>query len=135
MAELPSAITDARPHGLQLPAASSEEPMIAVRMPRRSKYGAKAVVIDGIRFASKKEGKRYAELKLLAKAGEIRVLQIQPRFTFEVRSVKMFTYIADFSYFRNRKLVIEDVKGVRTPLYKLKKKIIEHEYNTEITEV
>ena len=109
--------------------------MIAVRMPRRSKYGAKAVVIDGIRFASQKEGKRYAELKLLAKAGEIRVLQIQPQFTFEVRGVKMFTYIADFSYFRDRKLVIEDVKGVRTPLYKLKKKIIEHEYNTEITEI
>ena len=111
--------------------------MIAVRMPRRSKYGAQAVVIDGIRFASTKEGKRYAELKLLAKAGEINGLELQPKFLFKLRGAPVFTYIADFSYWTHngRDRVVEDVKGIRTPLYRLKKKIIEIEHNIEITEV
>ena len=110
--------------------------MIAVRMPRRSKYGAKAVVIDGIRFASKKEGKRYAELKLLAKSGEINGLMVQPQYPFELKGATVFKYIADFSYWtRTNKRVVEDVKGVRTPLYRLKKKLIEIQYDIEITEI
>jgi hypothetical protein len=116
--------------------------MIAVRMPRRSKYGAQAVVIDGIRFASKREGKRYAELKLLAKAGEINALEIHPDFPVEIATRKLFTYIADFSYYvppskagEMWTRVVEDVKGIKTPVYKLKKKIVEAIYCFEITEV
>ena len=110
--------------------------MIAVRMPRRSKYGAQAVVIDGIRFASKKEGKRYAELKLLAKAGEIKRLEVQPRFTFKIGGQLMFTYIGDFKYLTRRGIpMVEDVKGVRTPVYRLKRKIIQATYNIVIVEI
>jgi hypothetical protein len=48
----------------------------------------------------------------------------------------MFTYIADFTYFeKDGQQVIEDVKGVRTPVYRLKKKIIEAEYGIAITEI
>ena len=115
--------------------------MIAVRMPRRSKYGARPVVIDGIRFASTREGKRYAELKLLAKAGEITCLQLQPKYEVYAGDVKLFTYIGDFQYYTFKGgrdglgTVIEDVKGVRTPVYRLKKKIVEAVYNLEIVEV
>ena len=106
---------------------------------KRQKYGAKAVTIDGIRFASKKEAKRYAELKLLAKAGEIYGLEVQPKVSVYAGNIKLFTYIGDFGYYfckpGNISRIIEDVKGVRTPVYKLKKKIVEAVYNIEITEV
>src|SRR5215469_10960241 len=109
--------------------------MMPVRMPRGHKYHAKAVTIDGIRFASTREGKRYAELKLLAKAGEINGLTLQPEFDFKVNGAKIFTYIADFSYFEKEREVIEDVKGVRTAVYRLKKRLIEAYHNIEIVEV
>lgn len=100
------------------------------------KYGAKPVTIDGIRFASTKEGNRFAELKLLARAGEITSLQLQPVFEYRIRNQPIFKYVADFAYFtREGQQIIEDVKGVRTPLYKLKKKIIEAEYGITIMEL
>jgi hypothetical protein len=104
---------------------------------RPHKYGATAVTIDGIRFASKKEGKRYAELKLLAKAGEINGLEIQPALPVQSpNGTLIFTYKADFSYWtKGGQRVIEDVKGVRTPVYLLKKKIIEALYGFEIVEI
>jgi hypothetical protein len=103
---------------------------------KRHKYGAVPVTIDGIRFASKKEGKRYAELKILAKAGEIRGLELQPEFLIRIRGDNIFTYKADFSYrTREGHRVVEDVKGVRTPLYRLKKKIVEAIYDIEIVEI
>ena len=104
---------------------------------RPHKYGATAVVIDGIRFASKKEGKRYGELKLLAKAGEIKHLELQVKYGFHVYGEIMFNYVADFVYFvpETGKCVIEDVKGIRTPLYRLKKKLIEAQYSFEIMEI
>jgi hypothetical protein len=106
---------------------------------KRHKYGATAVTIDGIRFASKKEGKRYAELKLLAKAGEINALHVQPEFKVEINGRYVFTYIADFSYWQGDetggRMHYEDVKGVRTPVYRLKKKIVEAVHSIEITEI
>lgn len=103
---------------------------------KRHKYGAKVVTIDGVRFASTKEGKRYAELKLLARAGEINGLELQPRFPFHLNGELMFTYVADFAYYeRGGKRIIEDTKGFRTPIFKLKKKIIETSFGITITEV
>ena len=112
--------------------------MMPVRMPRKSKYGAKPVMIDGIRFASTREGKRYAELKLLARAGEINGLELQPHFPFALGLLQtpIFTYIPDFTYYtKDGERVIEDVKGVRNAVYKLKKRIIEAHYRIEIREV
>ena len=101
-----------------------------------SKYRAKPMVVDGIRFASTKESNRYKELKLLEKAGKIKDLDLQPPYEFYIKGNKVFTYKADFSYwdeFDNKR--VEDVKGFRTPVYKLKKKIIEAYYSIKIEEV
>ena len=54
--------------------------------PRRdgnSKYGAIRTTVDGVTFASKAEARRYAELKLLEQAGEIKGLELQPKFDIE----------------------------------------------------
>jgi hypothetical protein len=119
--------------------------------PRRSKYGAIKTEVDGIVFASKAEARRYAELRLLEKAGEIRNLKLQPSFPIEVirrwngEVVQAGVYIADFQYddviathrggYEAWKTVIEDVKGMKTPVYRLKKKLVEAQYGIEITEV
>lgn len=106
-------------------------------MKRPHKYGAKAVVIDGIRFPSKKQGNRYCELKLLARAGEIKNLQLEVDFPFRFGGEEHFIYRADFVYYdpRQMKNIIEDVKGFRTEVYKLKKKLIEAQYCFKIVEV
>jgi hypothetical protein len=99
-----------------------------------TKYRAKSVVVDGMRFASLKEAQRWAELCLMQRAGEIQNLTRQvpipligangPILTDKG---KTRTYVADFVY-RDRRLawaeVIEDAKGFRTPEYKLKRAIL-----------
>jgi len=107
----------------------------------RSKYNATKVTIDGVTFASKAEGRRYAELKLLEKAGEITHLILQPKYAISARPlllnpVIVAHYIGDFQYYRNDgELVVEDVKGVKTPVYRLKKKFVEAQYGIRIREV
>ena len=81
------------------------------------------------------------ELKLMEQAGEICSLTLQPRFPVVVgpANIKVCTYVADFRYFDGEPAIckahIEDVKGVRTPLYKLKKKLVEALYDVVIEEV
>lgn len=101
------------------------------------KYGAKPVEIDGFWFASSAEGRRYGQLRLLQAVGEISGLKLQPRFPFEIGEELMFTYIADFEYSDRQtgRRIIEDVKGVSTPVYKLKKKIIEKVFGITIEEI
>lgn len=94
----------------------------------RSKYRNIRTEIDGIRFDSRAEAVRYQELKLLEKAGKIRQLELQPKFVCYVNGEKVCTYRADFAYFTDLGRVVEDVKGVRTPVYKLKKKLVEALY-------
>lgn len=107
---------------------------------RPHKYGAKRTVVDGITFASQKEARRYQELRLLEKAGEIQGLELQPRFPLEVPTAGDDTpigeYRADFAYReRRRGYVVEDVKGFKTPLYKWKKKHVEAQYGITIVEI
>lgn len=112
-------------------------------MKRGHKYGAIPTTIDGIRFASKAEAKRYGELKLLEKAGEIKDLELQPKFPLLVHArggglpYLVGNYVADFRYREGRKgvLKIEDVKGMKTALYRWKKKHVEAQYGIEITEI
>lgn len=100
-------------------------------MARRNKYNAKKTVVDGIEFDSIREADRYCELKLLEKAKEIRNLELQPRFLLQDKfKDKMGTthrkieYVADFLYIDNDgKAIVEDVKGVLTDVYKIKKKM------------
>ena len=103
-----------------------------------SKYRNKPVTIDGIRFASEKEGIRYCELKLLHQAGEIHKLVTHPRYTllepFECKGVKYrgIKYIADFEYYENGQRICEDVKGKRTAVFNLKEKLFVNRYGDEI---
>jgi len=114
----------------------------------RNKYGNKKTVVDGIVFDSKKEANRYCELKLLEKAGEIRDLKRQVKFVLipaisEYRGCgqravcvqKAVTYIADFVYKENGEEIVEDVKGMKTEVYKLKKKLLRWRYGITIREV
>jgi hypothetical protein len=93
---------------------------------RRGKYNAKPTVVDGIRFASKAEAVRDAELKLLERAGQIADLKRQPKFDLVVNGQKVCRYIGDWEYVelgehgRRRFRVVEDRKGALTPAFKIK---------------
>jgi hypothetical protein len=105
----------------------------------RLKYRNVPTVVDGIRFASKKEAKRYGELKLMEKGGEIYDLEGQPVYPLFVSGHKVGKYVGDFRYTRRIDgevdEIIEDVKGVKTPVYRLKKKLVKAIYGIDITEV
>lgn len=109
-----------------------------------SKYNAKKVIVDGITFDSKKESKRYLELKQMQENGEIHDLQLQVPFelipSFEIvidgkkRKRRKMQYIADFVYYIGNVRIVEDVKGRKTEVYKIKKKIFEYKFKTTIKE-
>ncbi len=111
-----------------------------------SKYKAKPTVVDGIRFASMKEAARYQENKLREKAGHIRDLELQPKYPLVVAGVKIGSYVGDFRFWEKNDLyrkgdgkaeflVVEDVKGFKTPVYRLKKKLMLALHGVEIREV
>ncbi len=103
-----------------------------------SKYSAIRTEVDGITFASKKEARRYSELKLLERAGKIFNLQLQPRYPVTVNGKKVCSYVGDFAYYTSgilSSLVVEDAKGFKTPMYRLKAKLFEACYGFPITEV
>lgn len=100
----------------------------------RNKYRAIKAVVDGITFDSKKEARRYGQLKLLARAGKISELKLQPRFDLIVNGCKCGFYKADFEYIEDGKRVVEDVKGMKTPIYNLKKKLVKAIYGIDIFE-
>lgn len=101
-----------------------------------SKYKNVKTTVDGIEFDSRKEALRYAELKLHEAAGNITDLVLQPRFPVYVNGKKICTYVGDFAYKdRDGNEFIEDVKGVKTPAYNLKKKLMLAVHGIEIQEV
>lgn len=92
-----------------------------------SKYGnVKTFTSDGIKHDSIKEANRWCELKLLERAGVIQDLQRQVKYELipKQEGERAVFYIADFVYTENGKTVVEDVKGCRTEVYKLKKKMM-----------
>lgn len=111
------------------------------------KYRAKPMEIDGRRFASQAEGRRYAELKLLLQVNAISDLECQPVFPLHV--VKLYRngmpieietvakYIADFQYIdlKSGEIVVEDVKGFKTETYRLKKKLVEAIHGVHVREL
>jgi len=88
------------------------------------KYKSEPQTIDGKKFDSKKEARRYRELLLLQRAGKISGLRCQVSFTLVVNEVHICRYIADFVYFEDGKKIVEDVKGFLTKEYKLKRKLM-----------
>lgn len=99
-----------------------------------SKYHAVPKVVDGIRFASTAEANRYFELRLMSRVGDVVDLELQPKYPLVVNGVKIGAYVADFRYKLNGVVVVEDVKGVKTPVYKLKKKLVKALYGIDILE-
>ena len=107
------------------------------------KYGNKKTVVDGITFDSRKEAQRWSELKLLQRAGEIFDLQRQVPFTLipkQVRDGKTIerpcVYKADFVYKdKDGTEVVEDVKGVCTKEYRIKKKLMLWQFGIIVKEV
>ena len=120
-----------------------------------SKYHSKKITRNGITFDSLKEYRRFCELSLLERAGAISELKHQVSFelipaqyeTYERYGKngkrlkdgqkcveKAITYIADFSYIEDGKRVVEDVKGIRTKEYILKRKMMLYFHNIRIRE-
>lgn len=101
-----------------------------------NKYGNKKVKVDGHTFDSQREATRYKELKLMERAGVIKDLELQTSFELiptirtETETLRKTVYKADFKYFdvNADHEVVEDVKGFKTDVYKLKKKMLLHKY-------
>ena len=103
----------------------------------RSKYGAQPTTVDNIRFDSKREARRYQDLCILKRIGEIDLLTLQPSFPLVVEGVQIGVYRADFSYVltKNGELVVEDVKGFDVPLGRWKRRHAEAQYGVPIVVV
>jgi hypothetical protein len=123
---------------------------------KRSKYNARAVLvtvqgliypaqvaiaqgIQGIRFDSQREAQHYVTLLGLLERGTITGLTLQPSFDIHAAdgTTKVATYRADFSYVdvASGTVIVVDVKGMKTPIYRLKKKLVEAEHHIAIREV
>ena len=92
-----------------------------------NKYGAKKITApNGEKFDSVKEFHRWGCLRLLERAGKISDLKRQVKFELIPKQdgERSVHYVADFTYYENGKLVVEDCKGYRTDLYRLKKKLL-----------
>lgn len=120
-----------------------------------SKYHNEKVIVDGIAFASRKESRRYEELKLLQRAGKISSLELQKKYELipaqyeaDIKGVRggikkgklierSVNYIADFVYTDNEtgKIVVEDTKGVRTPEFIIKRKLMLYRHNIRVKEL
>ena len=125
-------------------------------MAKANKYRNKKIIRDGMEFDSLKEYRRFCELSLLERAGKVTDLQRQVKFVliptqyerFERYSTKTgkrlkdgirvaekeVSYIADFCYIQDGKQVVEDSKGFKTEVYKIKRKLMLHVHGIKIKE-
>jgi len=101
----------------------------------KNKYRAQPVVTDEGRFASKKEYADWCQLKVQQRLGLISHLQRQVKFPLSVNAQLVTTFIADAVFFENGKRVVVDSKGVQTPVYRLKKKLMRALLNIEVQEI
>lgn len=103
-----------------------------------NKYRNREVTVDGLRFQSVKEASRWQELRLLEKAGEIVGLNRQQKIELipKTKLYRAVSYVCDFVYFDKRtgKTVYEDVKGMKTKEYLLKRKLLYWRHGIEILE-
>lgn len=102
---------------------------------RRHKYNAVKTEVDGIIFDSKKEAAEYQTLKLLERVGAITDLQLQPTFELQAAYVdsngkrqRAIVYKADFAYTQEGRRVIVDVKGMKTPVFRIKEKMFRERF-------
>ena len=117
---------------------------------KKEKYNRVKIEVDGIKFDSKREAKRYQALQLLVKSGIIKDLRLQVRFRFNMEvagdetefkfhlstTKRKRSYIADFVYWdcQKKAWIVEDCKGFKTPEYKYKKKLMKDVFGVDILE-
>lgn len=108
---------------------------------RKGKYNAAGERVDGIWFASGAEARRYEQLKVMRDNGLIDNLRLQVSMPCKVNNILICTYRTDFNYdvIDDRgyvvRSVIEDVKGMVTDIYRIKKKLVEAIHLVEIQEI
>ncbi|NLB89990.1 MAG: DUF1064 domain-containing protein [Clostridiales bacterium] len=102
-----------------------------------NKYNNKKTVVDGIVFDSKREAKRWQELKVLERAGEITDLERQVKFELipKQKGERSCSYTADFVYIEQGERVVEDSKGHKTRDYVIKRKLMLQVHGVRIQEV
>ncbi len=119
---------------------TSAAPTAPSRQLSRAKYGNEVTIVGGMRHASKREMKRYKENGLRLKSGEFDFLARQVRF----RLPGGVEYVADFVLGKIIKqefaeafarIIVEDTKGVLTPVYRIKAKQMLSEHGIEVVEV
>lgn len=110
------------------------------------KYHSKKTTVDGIVFDSQKEARRYQELKLLERCGKIADLECQKRYVLlpaQYATVngkrkcveREVCYVADFVYMQGHNTIVEDVKGMKTKDYIIKRKLMRYIHGIAIREV
>ena len=105
------------------------------KCPKKSKYSSTKTEIDGITFHSLKESRRYLELRMLKNAGLITNLRLQKPYELNESGAYSLKYIADFVYINEKgNEIVEDVKGMRLPEYKKKRKLMLKIHNITIKE-
>ena len=108
----------------------------------KNKYNNKITELDGIKFHSRKEAARYSQLKLYEKGKLISDLRLQvkyeliPKLVINGKSERAISYVADFVYFDtvNKIEVVEDTKGMRTDIYKIKYRLMKLIHGIDIKE-
>lgn len=100
-----------------------------------NKYGNKRTTVGNQTFASKREARRYQDLLLLERAGEISDLRTQVRLPVVVNGMQVCVYVCDFWYLdKDGREVVEDVKGFASQVYRLKKKLVKAALGIDILE-
>lgn len=100
----------------------------------QAKYFNRKTIYNGRIYDSKKEAKRAYELEILQRAGLIsnlekqKVFELQPSFKINGKTERAITYVADFVYIKNGKIIVEDTKGFKTDVYKIKRKMLLYKY-------
>ena len=102
-----------------------------------NKYRNKKTIVDNITFDSKKEAMRYKHLKTFERVGLIQDLRLQVPYVLidKTQYGRVVKYVADFVYIEDGQTVVEDVKGVKTDVYRLKKRLMAERYGIVIREV
>ena len=118
--------------------------MVVIRhsgKPRKHKYNARPCEVNGVKYRSQKEMKRHQELLLLEKSGKIRDLKrevpfiLAPSITINGKKVPALRYVADFTYLNLKgELVVNDAKGYLTPVYRIKRHLMQSTLGISILE-
>lgn len=115
---------------------TTEEFRLNFQVPKRMKYRNVPTVVNGIKFQSKREAKRYQRLLLLQKAGDVVKIELQVKYELVVNSEKICAYIADFRVtWASGNITVEDAKGFATPVYKIKRALMKAIYGITIKEI